>query len=274
MTGTEDARLAAPGRKIAALALAGVPLLSALAVWLSPKLVVTSPLADVLAVFIAVLPALAAQAVASTARLDVRGQLGLAGAAILGLAGVGVAGLVPWAVPLQAGFLVMVGFGLGGLIGSKIEHAGHILPAAFVASAADLASVLSPEGPSNAALSSDKAMSVLALAAPIPGTDAFTFVLGVGDFLFLALLFRVAVEHRVGLGRVVVASLAGLVVAFVGSALLGRAVPALVSIGLVSAAAVPAFRRVKRRDRRVTQIAIAVSIAVAVGVVARAALGG
>jgi hypothetical protein len=267
-------RVAASGSKLAALALALVPASSAAAVWLSPKVAVASPLADVLAVAIAVLPSLAALALASRARLDVRPQLALAGAAAAGLVAVGIVGLVASTVPLQATCLVTLGFGVGGLIGSKIEHPGHVLPAAFVASAADLASVLSPEGPSNAALSSDKAMSVLALAAPIPGSDAFTFVLGLGDWLFLALLLRVGVELGVGARRVALAALGGLVLAFGASALLGRAVPALVTIGLVATLSVPAFRRVRKRDRRVTQIAIAASIAVALGVLARAAMGG
>jgi hypothetical protein len=99
-------------------------------------------------------------------------------------------------------------------------------------------------------------------------------VLGVGDFLFMALLFRVAVEFGVGTARMALAALGGLVVAFAASAFLGAAVPALVSIGLVAVAVVPAFRRVRKKDRRVTRYAIAIAIAVAVGVLGRAALAG
>ena len=89
--------------------------------------------------------------------------LGGASAALLGvLAGLGVtsaAGVVGVALAL-----VVVSHTLGASIGRRIAHAGHVAPACAIAAAADIASIVSPEGPTHAIATSDAALSVLAIA--------------------------------------------------------------------------------------------------------------
>jgi hypothetical protein len=246
---------------VAALAIAGLP-----------HLPLAGAAADVSAVIVALAPVVASMVAAARARPGTRVLLPLLVASLLGLVAVGVAGLQPWLVPLQAGCLVAAGYAVGSIVGARVQFAGHMLPAAAVAAAADVASVLSPEGPSNAALSSEKALSVLALAGPVPGTHAFTFVLGVGDLVFVALALRVAVEHGASLRRVTLGVAAGLVVAFASSALSGVAIPALVPLGIAVVVATPEFRRVRKRERTLTAVSVAASIAVIGGVLVRAAL--
>ena len=251
-------------------ALALVPLATVVAILAAPRLACADGVADLAAVAFAVAPVLAALPLAARGAPGTRGLAALLLGGAVGLACIGALGLTRWLVPLQTGCLVAIGYAVGSFIGGRVQFPGHMLPAAAVAAAADVASVLSPEGPSQAALSSDTAMSVLALAGPIPGTHAFTFVLGVGDLVFIALVLRVAVVHVVPLSRVVSGAAAGLALAFAASALFALAIPALVPIGLGVVAFTPDFRRIRKRERAVTLFACAAAVAVILGVVARA----
>jgi hypothetical protein len=246
-------------------ALAIAPGLSALGVIASPLVAVPDELADPLAVVLAVAPALTTLALACRApHPRARVLLAVLLGSVMGLVAVSLSGLSMLLVPLQTGALVAAGYALGTLVGSRVAHPGHMLPAAIVASAADLASVLSPEGPSHAIASSETALSVAALAAPVPGTVAVTHVLGVGDLIMLALFLATGSRFGASTTRICVGAVLGLVVAFVASAMLRAPIPALVPISLTVVALEPRFRSLAPADRR----AAALSAVLAVGVVA------
>ncbi|MFO0616436.1 MAG: hypothetical protein U0414_27840 [Polyangiaceae bacterium] len=172
-------------------------------------------------------------------------------------------------VPVGALLLVAGAWGIGGAIGARVEHAGHMLPAACVAAAADLASVLHPAGPSHAIASSERALSVVALNVPLPGGIAAP-VLGVGDLVFAAIAFGVATRHGVSVVRPLLGIALGASASIALAAVLERPIPALVAMGAFAVLLTPAFRSVRRADRKTTRIAVALSIAVAIALVLRA----
>src|SRR3954467_8344009 len=90
--------------------------------------------------------------------------------------------------PVANAALLAFAWATGAPVGRRIEHAGHLLPATFVAAAADLASVASSWGPSKAIVANERALSLLAISAPVPGVLAAAPVLGVGDLIFVALV--------------------------------------------------------------------------------------
>lgn len=164
---------------------------------------------------------------------------------------------------------LLIGFAwaTGAAIGERVEHPAHLLPAAAVAAAADVASVVSSWGPSAAIASSERALAVLAISFPVLGTRAVAPALGVGDLVFIALALGVARRHGLPYGRITILALLGVVLAGFASAAMERAVPALPAIGVMIVAFVPASRAVRRRDRTVTTIALGVSALIVVGTI-------
>jgi hypothetical protein len=214
--------------------------------------------------------ALVALAIAARARVGDRAAIAMfvAGAALAFVAFAAHPGPVLAAVLVNLG-LVAGAHAAGGSIGRRVAHPGHLLPACAVAAAADLASVVHPLGPSHAIAGSEKALSLLAIRLTVPGTHAVAPVLGVGDLVFLALVFGAAVAHGLSLVRVAGAAACGIALAGVFAALLEREIPALVPIGAAIVAGVPATRHLRREDRRTATFAIAASIAVIIGVLVR-----
>ncbi len=257
------------------VALALVPAVAGLAVWVSPLLFVSDAWGDAAAAALAVVPAVAALVLSARAsggsaasgpgRLEL-GVLPL-GLGLAALALAASAGLPRALVPAQAFGLVAVAHVVGHEIGRRIAHPGHVLAAALVASAADVASVVSPEGATNAIARSDRALAWLALSTAVPGSTAVSFVLGVGDLVMLALLLGVAARFGVSLVRVGLLALSAFALALVASAVLRAPVPALVSLAIVVVAGVPAFRRVRPEDRKTTLAGLVIA-AVVVAVVA------
>lgn len=174
-------------------------------------------------------------------------------------------------VPIGNLLLVASGWGIGGAIGSRVEHAGHMLPAAAVAAAADLASVLHPSGPSNAIASSERALAVVALNVPLPGGIAAP-VLGVGDLVFASIALGVASRHRVAPWGPLAGVALGAGVSVALSALFERPIPALVAMGALAVLFTPAFRTLRRVDRRTTIFSVTAAIAIAIALGIRAAL--
>jgi len=222
---------------------------------LAPRVSVPDALIDPLAVLLAVVPALFALASAHRYELSVLRSLGVLAFGVLLLTGLFVVGLTRELCALQVLGLLSVGRGAGGLIGDRVAHPGHVLPACVVAATADVLSVLSPEGVSAAIVKSDRALSVAALAAPVFGSSAITFVLGAGDLVMMGLVLSVARRFDVARTRVVLALALGLTAAFALSALLERPIPALVTIGVAVVVLVPRFARVERRDRSAAVVA-------------------
>jgi len=239
-------------------------------VWLAfaaaPHLAVPDGAIDPLAVVIAVLPALLALVSSSEERLGGKASLAvLAGGAAL-LVVVYLAGFSRALVGVQAIGLLAVGRGLGGGIGERVAHPGHVLPASIVAATADVASVLSPEGVSNAIVANERALSVAALAAPVLGSSGFTFVLGAGDLVMMALVLAVARRFEISRVRVGLALGLGLFLAFALSALLARPIPALCTIAVALPLGSARFFRVERRDRTATLVAVALCAGVVAAV--------
>jgi len=168
--------------------------------------------------------------------------------------------------------LVCFSWALGCSLGRRVQHASHLYPASVVAASADLVSLLSPEGPSHAIAQSERALSVLAVWFPMPGGAALAPALGVGDLVFMALVFGVARAHGLPYARCVVACAAGTALAGVTAAWTGLAVPALVAIAAVLLLALPSIRKLRRSDRNAAHWTMLIASTVALASVARALL--
>ena len=257
---------------------AALGLASSALAWLAPSLPVPAALADLCATAWGVVVVLVAMFLCRPAQdrdfLPLAGGMTLAvlaGAAAL-LVVVDRVGLDRFTLALQVTALLAIGRALGSAVGERIASPGHVLPASVVAAAADVASVLSPEGPTHSIAASERALSVFALAVPVPGTNALSLLLGVGDLVFLALLVGVMRRHRLKTLRTLVGATLGLLLAFAASALLGLAVPALVTIGLCANLTEPAFRTLPPRERRTAFFGMAVAVVLVLAVVVRSRL--
>lgn len=244
-----------------------------LAAYVAPRVVIGETAANVSAFAGATLCPILGLALAAT--VEVRLALALllatcAAALLLTLSLVGVA-------PLSTALLVdtawlCLSWALGCSFGRRVQHAAHLLPACVVAASADLVSLLSPEGPSHAIASSEKALSVLALWFPVPGGAALAPALGAGDLLFMALCFGVARTHRLPYARCVLACLAGTALAGVAAAWSGVAVPALVPIAAMLVLTLPAIRRLRPADRSAARWSMLIASTVAFVAIARTLL--
>jgi hypothetical protein len=243
------------------------PALTLLAALIFPRLTVSPELAAALTFGGGAAVGLGALALSARAALTVREAVALAaGGVALVVAGALLARMPAAAVTLVDLGLVSVAYAVGGSIGRRVQHPGHLLPACFVAAAADVASVVHPAGPSHAIAGSERALSVLAVGFPVPGTHAVAPALGVGDLVFIALVLGVAVAHRLSLIRVTLAAAVGLAAAGALAALLAREIPALVTIAAAVVAGIPEARRLRPEDRRTTVYAAAIAAAVVIGV--------
>lgn len=165
-----------------------------------------------------------------------------------------------WLAAPVASALVALAVGLGGSIGLRVQHAGHFLPAAAMAAAADIVSVTASFGPSHAIAESPRALSLLAISFPVPGTHLAAPALGVGDLLFFALALGVARAHALSAVRVGLAGYLGVLLAGLLSAVLAAPIPALPAIGGAIVAFVPETRKVRRADRTATTIAVGLAL--------------
>jgi hypothetical protein len=153
---------------------------------------------------------------------------------------------------------------IGAVIGTAIEHPGHLVFVAIVSAAADVFSVFHPSGPSAAIVQSEAALSVLALPWPMLGTSWIEPFLGAGDVVFTALYVASARKHGLGTARTVLALTLAYAVTMVFVIALEATVPALPFLGLAMVVAHRQARRPPERDRiRGYAIAAAVVAAVA-----------
>ena len=142
------------------------------------------------------------------------------------------------------------------------------MPACVVVACADATSVVSQFGPTHALAESEAALSIVAVGFPVPGTTSFAPALGVGDLVFIAIVFGAVAAHRLSLARVALLCGFGTAMAGVLSAVLATAVPALVPIAAAVVLGVPEARRLRPRERRVAILAMAIAASVAVAVIA------
>jgi hypothetical protein len=168
--------------------------------------------------------------------------------------------------------LVGLAWALGASLGRRVQHATHLFPACVVAACADLVSLLSPEGPSHAIAASDRALSVLTVGFPVPGSEAVSPALGVGDLLFIALVFGVARAHGLPYARSVGLCLLGTALAGATAARFGVAAPALVPIAAAVVLGLPMIRKLRPADRTAARVSMLIAGSVALATIARGIL--
>jgi hypothetical protein len=243
------------------------PALTLLGAAVAPGAVVSESVASALVFGGGAAAGLFALAASARAELAPRAAAGLAVAA-LGL--LAVAALAPLPLWLAAALinlaLCAVAHAVGGAIGRRVAHPGHLLPACAVAAAADVASLIHPSGPSHAIASSERALALFAVGFPVPGTRVVAPALGAGDLVFLALVLGVAAAHRLSLMRATLAGALGLGLAGALSARFEVPIPALVPIGAAVIACLPEARRLRAQDRRTAAISVAAAAALVAGV--------
>jgi hypothetical protein len=164
--------------------------------------------------------------------------------------------------------LVAAAWAIGTSIGRRIDHPGHLLPACVVVACADAASMVSRFGPTHVIAESERALSVVAIAFPVPGTSAVAPALGVGDLVFMAIVFGAVAAHGLSLTRAALLCLLGTAVAGGASAALATAVPALVPIAGAVVLGIPEARNVRPRERRAARLAMTIAVSVALAAVA------
>lgn len=246
------------------------PFTVALALWGLPHVRVGTATADLISFVGAAGVAIAGLAIATTAQLSGRVTLGIAAVAVAMLVGI-AAGQPPGGAALLAVDTSLVGlaWALGASLGRRVQHAGHLLPASVVAASADLVSLLSPEGPSHAIATSDRALSVLAIWFPVPASVAVAPALGIGDLLFMGLVLGVAVAHDLPYGRAVLCCALGTALAGCAAAIFGVPVPALLPIAGAVLIGLPAARRLRAVDRKTARWSMLIAVSAAVATIAR-----
>ena len=259
-----------PGPHQGALRLAAglglTPLVVGLAALILPHMATSEAVASAVVFAGATSTALAGLALACSAPRSVpaaalRGRLLTAALAIAVLAAAASCPLPgPWSALLIDAALVAAGWAIGGAIGNAIEDPGHLLPACVVVACADLMSTLSPSGPTHAIAASERALALAAVSFPVPGTNVFAPALGIGDLVFVALLFAAAARHRLSYARMVALTALGIAAAGSASAWLGMAVPALVPVAFAVVSGLKPVRTLRPKDRRVAAAAIALAL--------------
>lgn len=219
--------------------------------------------------------AFAGLAIGSLTNVPQKAVLAVLGLASAILAAIAYSGTYSMLLALLVGTcLVAVGWGIGLPIGRRVQHPGHLLPACVIAAAVDIVSVLSPSGPTNAIVSSERALAVLALPFPVLGTEDVVPTLGAGDLVFVGLLLGVAAKHGISRTRVYLVAMAGALLAGLTSALLEAAVPALPAIGLTALVGIPQARAVPARDRKVATVAVVAATTLALATLLSRLVGG
>ena len=253
-----------------ALGLGVTPCAVAIAEHVLPSVHVNPLLGDVIAFAGATAFPILGLAVAATAEVSLNAALTIAAPAALTLIA------LVWRQPaasvtllLVDGALVALAWAFGASLGRRVQHRSHLFPACVVAACADLVSLLSPEGPSHAIAASDRALSVLAVGFPVPGSTALSPALGVGDLSFIALVFGVARAHGLPYPRSVGLCLVGTALAGAGSGLLGVAVPALVPIAAAVVLGLPTIRVLRATDRSAARVSMLIACTVALATLAR-----
>jgi hypothetical protein len=150
--------------------------------------------------------------------------------------------------------VALLGFGalLGGAVGGRVDHAGHLVLLAWVASVVDVLSVFAPEGPTAQMVQSPEvALPLVTLSWPIFGTASVEPLIGVGDVTIATLYAAAARATHLPRVRVVLGLLLGFALTFAALVVFERALPALpmLSFAVVLALA-PHSLRVPPADRK------------------------
>jgi hypothetical protein len=165
------------------------------------------------------------------------------------------------AAALVTSALLTFGTLVGSVVGSAIDHAGHLLVVAVISSLVDAFSVLHPSGPTAQLVRVQTALDVLILPWPILGTARIEPILGVGDVAFAAIYLAAAKRHGLPLRRTVAALAAGLAVTLGVVLATGRGIPALPFLGAAVVVAHPQARRLPEADRKKALLGLGVLVA-------------
>jgi hypothetical protein len=262
-----DRAMRAPWTR-AALGLALTPVVVGVAALVLPRVHLGEPGADLVVFVGAASTALAGLAIAAAAFPPAVWRVGAAvtAAVTLGVfAFTGVASIA--AAVLVDAALVTGAWSIGTSIGRRIEHPGHLLPACVVVACADAASMVSRFGPTHAVAESERALSVVAIAFPVPGTSSMAPALGVGDLVFIAIVFGAASAHGLSLRRAALLCWVGTLGAGAASAFFESPVPALVPVAVLVVLGLPEARNVRPRERRVASVAMVIAVSAAAAVI-------
>ncbi len=253
----------------AAIGLLLTPIVVGIAAVAAPRIHVGEDSASLVVFAGAASTSVAALAIAATSLSSAAWRLAVGVVAALALGVLAWSGVTSMAATVAVdAALVAVAWAIGTSIGRRIEHPGHLLPACVVVACADAASMVSRFGPTHAIAENERALSVVAVAFPVPGTWAAAPALGVGDLIFMALVLGAVSAHGISVTRAALLCLAGTSVAGVASAVSETAVPALVPIAAAVVLGIREARSVRPRERRAAALAMVVAVSVAAAVIA------
>lgn len=172
---------------------------------------------------------------------------------------------------LQQGAILAAASQLGDAIGRRVLSPGHLVASFLIASAFDVASVLSPSGVTHAIAESATWLHVLTVACIVPGDPGVLAapLLGVGDLVMTSLALAALRRHEAPFGRAAFACALGAVAAVALAATLGRPIPALPFIGALCLASTREARDVSHKDRVATMVAATLAIGVVVSTLLR-----
>jgi len=159
--------------------------------------------------------------------------------------------------------LVAIAAPTGAFIGHRLPRPGNLLPVCAVAAAVDVVSVLAATGATRVMAANESLFSVFALSFPVPGKSFAEPTLGLGDFVFLALVCGLAARHALPYLRTAILGFVGVLAAGLLSTRFLLPMPAIPTIAAAVLIGVPGARRVTRSDRAITAVAIVVALVVA-----------
>ncbi len=165
--------------------------------------------------------------------------------------------------------LALLAFGslLGGSVGGRVEHAGHLVLLAWVASVVDVVSVFVPEGPTAQIVASPEvALPLVTLSWPIFGTGSIEPLVGVGDISIASVYGAAVGATALSRSRLVVGLLLGFALTFVALVIFQRALPALPMLSLTTVLCLlPQAAQIPPNDR-LKGIAFALVLTLAAGI--------
>jgi hypothetical protein len=147
--------------------------------------------------------------------------------------------------------LLVLGATIGGAVGARIEHPGHLLVVAVVSFLVDTFSVFHRRGPTATLIAArPQVLNLLALPWPLLGTEEIAPLLGLGDVIFIALYFSAARRHGLSRPRTALALLLALLLSMASVMLWQRPIPALAPMGISILLAHPPARKLPLAERQ------------------------
>jgi hypothetical protein len=149
---------------------------------------------------------------------------------------------------------------IGSVVGSAMQHPGHLLVVAVVFTLVDTFSVFHEAGPTAAIVQHEELLSLLALPFPMLGTPgpAIEPFLGLGDVIAAALFVSAARTHDLGAARTMVALAGAFALTMVAVLTTELPLPVLPFMAAAMLVAHPRARQLPREDRKPAAIGLGV----------------